>query len=881
MADPVVPQIITRNYGERLTLDLDASLPGTRPGGCLSLKNVIRRNGRGLSKRPGTRMICSNEYSGSASTAIHCGLFTHAYSDDADGVTEDLYSLGVASNIISVSRITTGSISVNYTGAGTASMSILANASGLWEVSLYVDGVAVSGWPKTYDNGLSPISGNRSIGTLVSDIDALANWAATDSSTTNARSGVAQIGTLPLTNLVAASTPDLSIPYNKPEAETYFPSLASIVGPNVDQLNFENLKGTNAQNCAYVPLGKRLPILKFDGQHPYRPGLPRAVISSIADTGAGATHAAGNTYIYRVGFRRIDAKGNVIYGPYSDDTLAVAEHTVGGAPTNITLTIRNLEDSSTNATYGADGKYHGPASATVNGNQVGVTTVTVNANDGLIAGDTVYFLNQATGQYVTKTLTAATFTTLTFSGAVNVNNGDFMSNIIIDIHRTENDGIDFFLLASIPNTAITGTSTQTYVDAITDANLGDDVEEQIKLPEAPPNAAFCCTHQGLVVYACLEDDPTGFCWNDPQWGLEAFPSATNRDQVIGQSGGPITAIISESDQSLAIFKARSYFRIQGDLAAGQYTITEVGENRLGVASHSSLVKMETGIYGISQEGPVVIQDGTISLLPFSDGVGSYFEGLRYTTAPAENVAISASDEGKLVPRRSTGAYWPEHNVVLFFIPAEEGTTNFIGGSTAILRYANESSLWLCYDVEAREWREWEFEDPGINAHLAMHSFKEELYFLSTNSFDGTGTASPKNHVWKFLSDDSVYNYADNADPIEWAPRLQWESLGLPSSEKKMTQVKLYMRHASDFLASFDIDVNEYQNGDSATKYTQASRTFSASTDREKIIEAIPGSFESNAIEFYNTELYQCPVLSGFEVGYAVTAAPQIKDTKGD
>lgn len=883
--DPVVPPIIQRNYGDRLSLDLDASLPSTMPGGCLSLKNVVRRHGRGLGKRPGVKMHLSNEPRDTTTNEILCALHNYQYSNTTYGITEELLALGGASGGY-VFPPATGSISINYSGAGVGTFSCLVNSSNLWEVNLLENGVQLGGWPKTFGNGITAGAGIR-ISDLVTAIDAEANWTASDPATTNDRSTVAQIGSIPATVTVTASTPDLTIPYSTIGTPLGTPLVTTSYGVGVDTIPYYNLKGVNANNCMYMPYGKRPPILKYDGHAAYQPGLPRFKLYSVADAGSGATHAAGNTYIYRAAFWRIDNRGNEIWGPYSDDTittaLGLATHTVGGAPTDITVNLNPL--IKTASSYYGESRNFDPRTAKVNGAQVAVSTVTVDAGHNVVAGDSLYLYNGITAAYETRAVSSVGATTVTLSGGnVTVADDDLMSNIRIQIQRTENGGIDFFEVASIPNDGRLTATAQVFIDNVSDANLGAAIEDQLKLPEPPPHANFCCIHQGLVVYANLEGDPDGFTWNDPEWGLEAYPTATNRDQVRGSTSGEITAIISESDTTLGIFKRRSYFRVQGDLAAGQYTITEVAENRLGIASHASLVKVEDGYWGISDDGPVFVQDGLISLLA-SEGVHDYFFDNDYKTPLVVGTAIAAVDQPKLVPARSTGAYWPEEKVIVFFVPAESGTPQAnVAPTKQIGKYANSSSLWLCYDLNKKrlEWREWEFANANINAHLAMTVSGNDLYFLSTNDTPSGGpTFAAPNFVWRFLPSDSIYSFVDNADPIKWQPRLQWESLGLPSSEKKMTEVKLYMRHASDFLASFALTIREYQNDDDVTLYTQASRTFSASTDKEKIIEAIPGSFESNSIEFYNNELYQCPVLSGFEVAYRITAPPEVKDIKGD
>ena len=877
MADPVIIPV-TKRYEGGLTIDLDTPLPKTIPEGCLSLKNMIKRHGRSMAKRPGTKMQHSSEPNAFDTDEVFVAAHKYLYSNANFGVTEEMIYVG-GGEYPRIYKEQESIISVNYIGAGTtASLSLLATAAGAWELNLYVDGVLVGGFPRTYADGLS--GGTYNLASLVTDIDSLADWTASSSSSTSSTYPmVSQISSIALTNLVPASTPDLSIPFSSLVSNAPLitaPDLSvTNIGPDSD---YANLKGVNAQNCMYMPFGKRMPILKYDGQAAMKPGLPRAVITALADDAGGTSHPSGGVYIIRVGFWREDFRENDIYGPYSDDTLDVATHTMA-ATRDLNVTFDTIYRS------GGDSlKQYDPRSAVVNGLQATTRTITVDAGHTIGGvGSThlpinVKFYDNITSSIVTRTITSVTATTITFANtesAVTVSDNAVISNIMAQIQSTVSTGIDFFEVENIPvNTLI---SSQTYKITLTDATLGDTIEEQTLLPEPPPNARFACIHQGLIVYADLEDDPNGITWNDKEWGLEACPSNTNRDQVIGSSGGAITAIISESDTSLAIFKERGYYRIEGDLATRQYIITEVADNSLGIMSHASLVKTPDGIFGMSHEGPVFIKEGVITL-ELSYGIHDYFNDTYYNIEQGET--ISSAEEERLVTKRSTAVYWPKHKIVLFFIPAESGVYKAPANAssyTIMARYANANSLWLCYDTIAKRWYDWEFFDSNVNAHLSMEMFKEVPYFISSNNSNSTAN----NYIWRFLDEEFITSYVDNADPIEFAPRLQWENLGATSIDKKMVGAKLYSKHVNDFIASFSITIREYRNDDEATLYTNASRTFSDSADKEKIIEPVLGDFVSNSIEFYNNTLYECPVLSGYEFDYVMTQAPSIKQVQGD
>lgn len=891
MADPVVPPIPKKIYGSRLSLDLDSPSPDFKPDGCASLTNIIRRKNRAFAKRPGAKIAIGAELTETAAADYYVGLHSYVYKNSNYGDTKELLAISGGDNPrIYVKRTE----SVTITGTGSF-VSILSTGSA-WQVNLKAsNGTNVTGWPKTYGNGLAAASGT--LATLETDIDATVGYTCTVSSANKAYTTVGQLGSMKETVIPVGG---LVIYYETTSSPIQAPTLTiQNAGPDSD---YQNLKGVTYANCMMFPMGRRMPLCKYDGLLACRPGLPRGILSAITETGTGPFNA-GESYIYRIVFWRVDNRANQIYGPYSDDSLAIASYTVLAASKNIQLDFMPMTRSELDSYAGLQWD---PRAAQVNGAQAGVTTVTVDSGHSLQIGDQVFIYDSGTGTTYERTLTGRGATTVTFVGAVTVSDNDVISNIRVQIQRTTDAGLDFFEVANIPNNATLGASTaQTFIDGISDANLGDDIEEQQKLPEPPLAAKFLCMHQGLLILLNLEDDPSGFAWNDPNWGFEAFPQASNRDQVTGGEGGQITGGISSSDGTLLIFKERSYFRVEGDLQAGQYTITEVNSNGLGVTSHASLVKLPKFIMGMSLEGPVLITETEISI-EISRGILNLFKDIQYEVA--QGSAIATADTARLVPARSTAAYWREQGLVLFFVPAETGTYVAPTSTPTISRYANDESVWLCYDIEKNEWRDWSFYSPFfINAHLAMLTHGKELYFVSSAKYpaSGSGSISP-NYIFKFNDPEKLTSYVDNVDPITFRMLLQWENFGFPSNDKKMTYLKIYTQ-LEDFVlnnitgkaigsgpvsrsyAHFRLLIREYRNEDSAsspTAYTNTRRDFyPRSSAIEKgttaaIVDPVVGDFISNQIELVDENEYYCPVIASLEMGYKVMTSPEAKDIKG-
>lgn len=154
---------------------------------------------------------------------------------------------------------------------------------------------------------------------------------------------------------------------------------------------------------------------KYDSKCFYRSGVPAfRTAPTIAASGAGIT----GTYKYSCRFVYKDAQGIIHKGipshVYSESSIILANQTADltmyGVRTNIDANTKLI---------------------VVNGNQVGVTTITFTAKataqpqvNGIL-----YFIDRSTGLWTYRTVTATTSTTVTISGAiVDVDAGDNLYN---------------------------------------------------------------------------------------------------------------------------------------------------------------------------------------------------------------------------------------------------------------------------------------------------------------------------------------------------------------------------------------------------------------------------------------------------------------------
>lgn len=165
-------------------------------------------------------------------------------------------------------------------------------------------------------------------------------------------------------------------------------------------------------------------IFKYDGQRVYRAGLPKPTIRENVSGTHGlrlGALASGSTYLIKARYRFLDARGRYTYSQISNQVSITGT----GAAKYLAVPFPAFADrgallpGSPTGFGEAIGGYF-----TVNGNQVGVTTIAVFQTSDLAVGDQVVFYDSSTSKYVRRTVTGLTFgSAITISGAaVNVSN---------------------------------------------------------------------------------------------------------------------------------------------------------------------------------------------------------------------------------------------------------------------------------------------------------------------------------------------------------------------------------------------------------------------------------------------------------------------------
>lgn len=225
-----------------------------------------------------------------------------------------------------------------------------------------------------------------------------------------------------------------------------FPGSANLLYQN--SKNFENASMASFQDIIIIANGFDYPQ-KYDGQTVYRTGMPegtRPISATDNTTAIAKPFSSGNTFEYAITYEQIDNRGNLIEGEVSE----IFKYTVGSTAA-INLTIANVLTTIGNnwntdgatavggaaTSYGPDingfyydlvalntgftlrigdsAYYADQTCAVMQPNQIGVNTLDVLVGHGVLAGDTVYFIDSSNIERM-RFVTAITADSITFSG---------------------------------------------------------------------------------------------------------------------------------------------------------------------------------------------------------------------------------------------------------------------------------------------------------------------------------------------------------------------------------------------------------------------------------------------------------------------------------
>jgi hypothetical protein len=827
-----VSYILSKEFKNHFGLDLKSSDINRADEFSSGILNAQYAKNGDIEKRRG--------YKGAASSNGGYGLFVYNRTNPTTGLLEP--ELLTVSN--KVSKLSESTLTVTYVGADpTALISIYFDSDDEEYKCEITEGTSVV-LTSSLGIGFDEAS-IKTVDTLRSEIDALANFTAT----------VSGVNTMPAAFLdlvrnhslvtsgalavKARSWSDVNTPVANPlsGSET-----------NKNLTDFENVTSAELNNLIFFSNGYDY-LLKYDGQNLYRAGLPQG--GSPGDSAGGAGALTG-TYTHKTQYVQIDAVGNV-----NEGNIGNASNSVSPVAQSINISIDNIVASSgfnTNC-------------AIVAGAQVAVNTITVDDGSGgshtMKVGDKAYFYDSISPGYVTRNITAITATTITIDGAaVTVADNAVISNDLrIAVYRNKNGGTLYYLVAEIPNNSFT--AIQTYNDNITDANLGAQFITPLSDRSLPPKGKYVASFNGQLVISGQIESPNEIFWSDID-SPEYFPAfGTNQALVENDIGDKITGI-KQNNESFAIFKNKSIHILTGDLSNSNIRI-DVLTKDIGCAAHATIQEVRGNLYFLSDQGVYSLTSGQLPQ-ELSSNVEPLFK------------PIVSTDAEVLVLKRAIALNHRDNEQYICFIPAE--TTTYSE------RHPNSNSILVVEDYYRNAWLKWD----NINMQGGSTIFNDLMYFVERRA--SSFNSSVDHILYKEMNSNDSWDYQDNSVAIDWEYDTNWYSFSEPSVFKKAIRLKAYSLNDTnnndftcDVLSEFNYvkDVTkhdfslDFSNGGEGYGLESYGDSPYGSPVEPNTKHKLNGKFRSIRFKYMNSEAQQNVKLSGWELEIASPYKLAIKE----
>lgn len=704
---------------------------------------------------------------------------------------------------------------------------------------------------------LSPVT----IGTLSSSINALANF--TSSVTGSTSTPAAFIKVVRNHDLSAGGSTYTGVAHYWTEVNKTQSSPMSGSESNKNSLNFENVTAIQTNNIMMFSNGYN-DVHKYDGQTFYRVGLPTPASVSSALVGSGSI--TGTNYQHVIQYIQKDAVGNFISGNNTKGNVLAS-----ATAEDFDVTIANVQQGSgfnTNCALSTS-------------NQTGVTTIAVDngaaSDHSLQVGDTAYFLDRSTGNYVEREITARTSSSITIAGAaVNVNNNDPISNNLrIAVYRNKTSGTTptaWFLVAEIPNDSYN--ATQVFRDAVVDASLGAQFVEPLTDRSPPSRGKYISTFNNQVLIAGNPSSVNTVYYSDID-GPEYFP-VSNQFDVQTRFGDIITGL-SQNNEVFSVFKQKSIHIVSGDFAQNNFRVDQLTDD-IGCAAHATIKEVRGSLYFLSDRGPYQMTGGQIPSPVGGSRLEPVFDaaGLSQETKQLLFGTTVITDNQLLRLKRAVAINDRDNERYILYIPTESTT----GGN----RHANTSSKIFAYEYDRDAWLLWD----NINA-AGGFTIKDDEFYFSERRYS-TFNYSVDHVLYRRMNLGDSYDYQDNTVAIDWNYISQWEALGEPSILKKFIKLRFF---ALEELPNNDlmIDVKEEHNYVRDVSAGQFSLAFAGEgygisaygtspygdpAESSLIHKLANGRVRSHRYRFENTSEQENAIISGFETEIAAPFRPEFK-----
>jgi hypothetical protein len=743
---------ISKYYTNILGLDLRVSDLLRQQGAATEAKNIMYRQTGALSKRAGYQIKTDKGFGGAA-------LIKYNNVEIGTGtITEELFCIDD-----NLEQYTQQTYTITYSGSTNAFYSLyLDKDSGTFKFDLYEDGTQLF----SQDLGNGQGASDTTVAQIKTLVDAETGFAMTITDAGSTPMAFADLGqAVTLTSSGTASyyytwtTIDTPGTYSTPFTSHWATRNAA---------DFEIASHAQMLDVLYITNGYDA-LHKYDGNRVYKAGLPQPTAPS--DSGGGAGSLTAGAYQWKYTFEHTDAKENILTGLESD----VATFTSAGSDSRV-ITLTHL----------TAGSGYNTSEAVVNGNQSGVTTITVTSGHDLKTGDQVYINDGVSGEIVKREVTSTTATTIVISGAaVNVTDLDTISPIKLSLWRTKSGGSIFYLEKEFVND--TTNATVAYTSTNADSSLLIEYIAPVKTPALPPTCRYIDVWRGQLVMTGNKDSVNTVYYSD--FDGESFPadqSFITESRLGGGNSG-----VKSLDNTLFIFKPRSVITCTGDLGTDQFQTDGLADDGVGCVANATIKEIDGVLWFLGKQG-------------------------IYTVNRAGHIKMSEKIEPKFnetyTEKRATAHYWIEKDLYMVSFPVflEDGSSQKYLDTT--------NSFIMVYDLYRQAWFEWN----NINLMGGVAEYNGDVYTLGFAQ-DPVALTTTR-YVYKFLSQGTEDDYADHDTAISFSYKSHWEAVGEPSVYKKFLRIKV---HALDGTIG-DFETDKYSL-DIATEHDYAQITESSLT----------------------------------------------------
>lgn len=494
--------------------------------------------------------------------------------------------------------------------------------------------------------------------------------------------------------------------------------------------------------------------------------------------------------------------------------------------------------------------------ATVNGAQANVATLTVDHSVSLPntvrAGDYVYYASLAPTNtdpqervIRKRLLTSAGTTSITWSASEPLSfadNESLSTGLTAEVFRTVAGGNIYYFAFEVPMYLGAATPTSPAIiatDSIMDVNLGAQLDDPPigKERDLPPRAGVGALHQGAIIYARIKGQPNTIGYSDVAEGLDSVPLASNYFDVPPNITGPITAVISDSEDRLAVFKEKAYYPVVGDFSQDNIQVVVAHEGDYGISSQSCLGRVEGTLFGVCPLGVVAIKENQII-----KDIGVLVSQIIQNNPNLNlNHAISFNDS----INRQAVLYCP----VLTNISQSQAVA-------LVLDYSRNESSWFRHS--------WS-NDIGPMGGISISG--ADLFSLSTTASLGS-SAILRGNAFKRLdvTYDRTKNWVDHKFPITSQIIPEWENFAEPSIYKTWLRLKLWSILGLWESHGYPFTVTVYTHRDfNFNNHTQATMTFANSSTIEVSKKLLSGKARSLTFTLLIQEFFQGFYLNGYEL----------------